>query len=270
MEAAMDAMTNPGAAEGRKQRLLIRSGAWTGPTADRAPGNVQANLVILPQALATDFQRFAEANPQPCPLLGIAPAGTTTFANLADDLDIRTDFPKYRLWRHGVLVEEPTGIAPLWRDDLVSFAIGCSFSFEAALIDAGIEIRHIAQGRNVPMYRTSIRCVPAGVFQGPLVVSMRPMPPADADRAARITARFPRVHGAPVHIGVPEQIGIRDIAAPDYGDPVDIHPGEVPVFWACGVTPQAAIESARPDFCITHAPGCMLISDLLNSQLETA
>jgi len=264
----MDAMPRLGAAEGRAQRLEIRSGAWIAPTADRAPGNVQVNLVILPKALADDFHRFALANPRPCPLLDVTEPGETSFAALGEDIDIRTDLPRYRVWRNGELAGQPTDIGDLWRDDLVSFAIGCSFSFEAALIAAGIELRHITLGRNVSMYRTSRLCVPAGMFRGPLVVSMRPMTPDDARRAEQITARFPRVHGAPVQIGAPEELGIADLDAPDYGDPVPIHPGEVPVFWACGVTPQAAIAAARPGFCITHAPGCMLVTDLLNSQLE--
>ena len=187
--------------------------------------------------------------------------------SLAKDLDIRSDLPRYRVWRHGELVEEPIDISHVWRDDLVAFAIGCSFSFEEALIEDGIEVRHIACGRNVPMYRTSIACVPAGVFHGPMVVSMRPMRPADAIRAVQITSRFPSVHGAPVHFGMPDQIGIKDINKPDYGDPVPIKAGEVPVFWACGVTPQAAIATAKPAFCITHAPGSMLITDLRNSSL---
>ncbi len=264
----MDAMPRLGAADGLAQRLVIRSGAWTAPTAACAPGNVQANLVILPKALADDFHRFALANPRPCPLLDVAEPGETSFAALGGDIDIRTDLPKYRVWRNGALVEQPTDIRHLWRDDLVSFAIGCSFSFEAALMAAGIELRHVTLGQNVSMYRTSRSCVPAGIFRGPLVVSMRPMTPDDARRAEQITARFPRVHGAPVQIGAPERLGIANLDAPDYGDPVPIHPGEIPVFWACGVTPQAVIAAARPDFCITHAPGCMLVTDLLNTQLE--
>ena len=181
--------------------------------------------------------------------------------------DIRTDLPRYLVWRHGELVEEPTDVTHVWRDDLVSFAIGCSFSFEEALIEDGIEVRHIACGSNVPMYRTSIACVPAGVFHGPLVVSMRPLRPADAIRAVQITSRFPSVHGAPVHLGMPEQIGIKDIDKPDYGDAVPIGADELPVFWACGVTPQAAIAAVKPEFCITHAPGSMLITDLRNTKL---
>ena len=189
---------------------------------------------------------------------------------MGHDVDLRTDLPRYRVWRHGELVEEPADIRHLWRDDLVGFAIGCSFSFEAALIEAGIELRHVTLGRNVPMFRTSIQCAPAGVFHGPLVVSMRPLRPADAIRAVQIIARFPSVHGAPVHLGMPEQIGIRDVALPDYGDAVPVRADELPVFWACGVTPQAAIAAARPEFCITHGPGSMLITDLANAALAVS
>ncbi|MEJ0017231.1 MAG: putative hydro-lyase [Acetobacteraceae bacterium] len=263
----MDALPERGFSLGRAERLRIRAGGFTGPTSGLAPGNVQANLVVLPKALANDFLRFAQANPKPCPVLGVSEPGDPGFPTLGQDLDIRTDLPRYRVWRHGELVEEPTDISHVWRDDLVSFAIGCSFSFEEALVEDGIEVRHIACGSNVPMYRTNIPCVPAGVFHGPLVVSMRPLKPADAIRAVQITSRFPSVHGAPVHLGMPEQIGIADIGKPDYGDAVPIAPGELPVFWACGVTPQAAVAAVKPEFCITHAPGSMLITDLRNTKL---
>ncbi len=264
----MDGFSPREGGSGRAERLRMRQGLFTGPTSGLAPGNVQANLVILPQALAHDFLRFAQANPRPCPVLGVTEAGDPRLPTLGEDLDLRTDLPRYRVWRNGELVEEPTDISHLWRDDLVGFAIGCSFSFEEALIEDGIEVRHIACGSNVPMYRTSIDCVPAGVFHGKLVVSMRPMKPADAIRAVQITSRFPSVHGAPVHLGLPEQIGIADIGKPDYGDAVPIRAGELPVFWACGVTPQSVIASARPEFCITHAPGSMLITDLRNTSLS--
>src|SRR6201994_1074138 len=234
-----------GVEAGTAERLRIRVGDVTGPTAGLAPGNVQANLVILPKALAHDFLRFAQANPKPCPVLAVSEAGDPGFPTLGTDLDIRTDLPRYRVWRDGELVSEPTAVRDVWRDELVSFAIGCSFSFEEALVENGIEVRHIARGSNVPMYRTNVPCVPAGVFSGPLVVSMRPMKPADAIRAVQITSRFPSVHGAPVHLGFPASIGIADIAKPDYGDPVPIGPEEMPVFWACGVTPQAVIAEAR-------------------------
>lgn len=264
----MDGMIDMrGAVGGARERHRIRTGGYTGPTAGLAPGNVQANLVILPRSLAHDFLRFAQANPKPCPVLAVSEAGDPRFPALGRDLDMRTDLPLYRVWRHGELVEEPTDISRLWRDDLVGFAIGCSFSFEEALTENGIEVRHIACGSNVPMYRTNIPCVPAGPFHGPLVVSMRPFKPADAIRAIQITSRFPSVHGAPVHIGLPDAIGIPDVSRPDYGDAVPIGVDELPVFWACGVTPQAVIAAVKPEFCITHAPGCMLITDLLNTSL---
>ena len=263
----MDALPDRGFSLGRAERLRIRSGAFTGPTSGLASGNVQANLVILPRALANDFLRFAQANPKPCPVLGVSEPGEPTFPTLGRDLDIRTDLPRYRVWRHGEMVEEPTDINHVWRDDLVSFAIGCSFSFEEALIEDGIEVRHISRGCNVPMYRTSIPCVPAGVFHGPLVVSMRPLRPADAIRAVQITSRFPAVHGAPVHIGLPQAIGIADLARPNYGDPVTVRTDELPVFWACGVTPQSVIETVKPPFAITHQPGSMLVTDIQNRRL---
>jgi uncharacterized protein YcsI (UPF0317 family) len=265
----MNALLDRGVIAGARERRRIRAGDFTGPTAGLAAGNVQANLVILPQALAHDFLRFAQANPKPCPVLAVSDPGDPRLPGLGADLDLRTDLPRYRLWRRGELVEEPTDLHQLWRDDLVSFALGCSFSFEQALIEDGIELRHMTCGSNVPMYRTNIRCEPAGPFAGPLVVSMRPLKPHDAIRAIQITSRFPSVHGAPVHIGLPEVIGITDLAKPDYGDAVPIEREELPVFWACGVTPQAVIAEARPDFCITHAPGSMLITDLINSKLAS-
>lgn len=264
---AMQDRREQGVTLGAAERRRIRSGQVTGNTAGLAPGNVQANLVVLPKALAADFLRFALANPKPCPVLAVSEPGEPAFPTLGADLDIRTDLPRYRVWRDGMLMEEPTDIAHVWRDDLVAFAIGCSFSFEDALIEDGIEMRHVTCGTNVPMYRTSIPCVTAGIFHGPLVVSMRPLKPAEAIRAVQITSRFPSVHGAPVHIGLPGLIGIEDLGRPDYGDPVAVAADELPVFWACGVTPQAAVAAARPDFCITHAPGSMLITDLRNTRL---
>jgi uncharacterized protein YcsI (UPF0317 family) len=263
----MDAMVDRHANTAPAERRRIRTGTFTGPTSGLAPGNVQANLVILPRSLAHDFLRFAQANPRPCPVLAVSEEGSPHFPGLGEDLDIRTDLPRYRVWRYGELVEEPHDIIHAWRGDLVGFALGCSFSFEEALLADGIEVRHISLNCNVPMYRTSIACVPAGVFSGPMVVSMRPMRPADAIRAVQITSRFPSVHGAPVHLGLPEQIGIADIGKPDYGDAVPVGADELPVFWACGVTPQAVIAHMKPEFCITHAPGSMLITDLRNSKL---
>jgi uncharacterized protein YcsI (UPF0317 family) len=228
---------------------------------------VQANLVILPAAEAAEFLRFCQLNPKPCPVVGLTEPGDPLFRSLGRDVDARTDAPRYRVWRDGAPVDEPTDIRALWRDDLVAFALGCSFSFEEALIEDGLEVRHIRMGVNVPMYRTSIPCAPAGRFAGPLVVTMRPYAPADAIRAIQITSRFPAVHGAPVHIGRPDLIGIHDLSRPDYGDAVPIGPDETPVFWACGVTPQAVIAAARPAFAITHAPGCMLLTEIRNSRL---
>jgi uncharacterized protein YcsI (UPF0317 family) len=265
----MTTLSEQGVEAGVRERLRIRNGGFSGPTAGRAPGNVQANLVILPSALAHDFLRFTQANPKPCPLLAVSEPGEPRLPSLGEDLDIRSDLPRYRVWRRGELDGEPTDLCDVWRDDLVSFALGCSFSFEQALLDDGIELRHVTRGSNVPMYRTSIRCQPAGPFEGPLVVSMRPLRPDDAIRAIQITSRFPSVHGAPIHIGLPEAIGIVDLAKPDYGDAVPVESGELPVFWACGVTPQAVIAQIRPEFCITHAPGCMLITDLRNSKLAS-
>ncbi|MBN8282748.1 putative hydro-lyase [Zoogloea sp.] len=252
---------------GLEARMAIRSGRWSGHTSGTAPHFVQGNVVILPTDLANDFLRFCQRNPKPCPLLAVSESGDPRLPRLGDDLDIRSDIPRYRVWRKGELVEEVTDIRALWCDGLVTFVIGCSFSFEQPLIDAGIPLRHIEQGRNVAMYRTNIQTAPAGPFHGPMVVSMRPMTPAHAIRAVQVTARVPAVHGAPVHLGDPALIGIADLARPDFGDAVDILPGEIPVYWACGVTPQAVVMQAKPDFCITHAPGAMLVTDLLDSEL---
>jgi uncharacterized protein YcsI (UPF0317 family) len=253
---------------GREARLMIRRGEFAGPTSGLAPNYVQGNLVILPTVLASDFLRFCQLNPKPCPLIAVSSPGEWQLSALADDIDIRTDLPRYRVWRHGAIVDEPQDVLHWWRDDLVSFVIGCSFSFEEALIEAGIELRHITCGCTVPMYRTSIGTAPAGPFRGPMVVSMRPMKAADATRAVEITSRFPAVHGAPVHLGKPQLIGIADLSKPDYGEAVPVNDDEIPVFWACGVTPQSVVERVKPEFCITHYPGCMLVTDLRNSELS--
>jgi uncharacterized protein YcsI (UPF0317 family) len=247
--------------DAKSVRLACRNKSLTGPTAGRAPGFAQANLVILPSDEAAAFHDFCLRNPKPCPLLGVSQPGDPRLPSLGIDLDIRTDLPRYRVWREGVSVDEPTDIVDIWRDDLVIFAIGCSFGFEAALQEAGIRLRHVDQGRNIAMYRTNIHCEPAGPFAGPIVVSMRPLRAGDAIRAIEITARMPQAHGAPVHIGRPDLIGITDLSQPDYGDAVAVHNDELPVFWACGVTPQAALRDARLPFAITHAPGCMLVTD---------
>jgi uncharacterized protein YcsI (UPF0317 family) len=251
---------------GHEARLMIRRGELAGPTAGLAPGYVQGNLAILPAAVAGDFLRFCQLNPKPCPLLAASAPGDWRLPALAEDLDIRTDISRYRVFRAGELIDEPTDVRAHWRDDLVTFALGCSFSFEEALTDNGIELRHITCGATVPMYRTSIATAPAGPFHGPMVVSMRPLKPADAIRAIQITTRFPAVHGAPVHIGKPELIGIKDVMKPDYGDPVPINDDEIPVFWACGVTPQSVVATVKPEFCITHYPGAMLVTDRRNTE----
>lgn len=252
---------------GRDVRLAIRAGRHEGQTSGLAPRFVQGNLVILPGDAADDFLRFCQLNPKPCPLIGLSELGDPTIPSLGTDLDLRTDLSRYHVWRDGEVSERPTNIAALWRDDLVAFVLGCSFSFEQALVEDGIPLRHQELGRNVSMYRTSLACTPAGRFRGPLVVSMRPLKPADAIRAVQITSRFPAVHGAPVHLGNPRLIGIEDLGRPDYGDAVEVAADELPVFWACGVTPQAAIAAARLPFAITHAPGCMIVTDLRNSRL---
>src|SRR5690349_5346890 len=230
---------------GLDARLAARSGALDAPTAGMAPGFVQGNLAILPHDFAEDFLRFCQANPKPCPLIGVSEKGDPAIPGLGADLDIRTDVPRYRVWRDGKLVGEPSDIKAVWRDDLVSFVLGCSFSFEEALLQADVPLRHIARGHGVPMYRTSIQTQRAGRFHGPVVVSMRPLKPADAIRAVQITSRLPSVHGAPIHLGYPEQIGITDLNKPDYGHALPLESGELPVFWACGVTPQAAIAAAK-------------------------
>jgi uncharacterized protein YcsI (UPF0317 family) len=265
--ATMKRATTRAAQTGREARLMIRRGDYTRSTSGMAPGHVQANLAILPLALSADFLRFCQLNPKPCPLLASSGPGDWRLPTLADDLDIRTDLPRYRVWRDGSIVDEPTDLTAWWRDDLVTFAIGCSHSFEEALEEAGIELRHLTCGCTVPMYRTSIATAPAGPFHGPMVVSMRPMKPADAIRAVQITTRFPGVHGAPVHLSKPELIGITDLSRPDEGDPVPINDDEIPVFWACGVTPQSVIATVRPEFCITHYPGSMLVTDRRNVEL---
>jgi uncharacterized protein YcsI (UPF0317 family) len=247
----------------------IRQGRWDRPTAGLAPGYAQANLAILPRADAFDFLRFAQRNPKPCPILEVLDAGDPIPRLTAPGADIRTDIARYRVYRDGQMVEERTDIRDLWRDDLVAFLIGCSFTFEQPLLDAGLPIRHIECGCNVPMYITNRDCVPAGRFAGKLVVSMRPIPAHLVPQAVTVTARYPAVHGAPVHIGAPEALGIADISRPDFGDAVPINPGEVPVFWACGVTPQAVALQSKVPFMITHAPGYMFVTGLTDEAVVT-
>lgn len=259
----------PAFADPAALRHAVRAGRFRGQTAGQAPGFVQGNLAILPRDFAADFLRFCQLNPKPCPVIGMGEPGDPALPRLGHGIDIRTDVPGYCVFRDGELAAETPDILGEWRGDLVTFVLGCSFSFEAALVEAGLRVRHIDEGKNVAMYRTNIPNAPAGPFGGTLVVSMRPFTPKDAIRAIQITSRFPNVHGAPVHFGDPAAIGIRDIARPDFGDAVAIGPGEVPVFWACGVTPQQAIRAARPPLAITHQPGAMLVTDLRNSELAS-
>ena len=248
-------------------RALIRKGKWDKPTAGLAMGYAQANLVILPQKNAFDFLLFCQRNPKPCPLLEVLEPGKFQTEFLSLDADIRTDIPRYHIYQKGNLRSTVKDIKNYWKPDFVSFLLGCSFSFEEAMLRAKIPVRHIEENKNVPMYISSIPCKPAGIFHGPMVVSMRPLPPDKIIPAVKITSRYASVHGAPVHIGNPSEIGIKNIQRPDFGDPVTIKKREVPVFWACGVTPQAVVMKAKPDLCITHAPGHMFISDLLNEEL---
>jgi len=251
----------------REVRRAVRAGRHRGHTAGLARGYVQGNVCILPREYAAEFRDFCERNPKPCPLLAMSEPGDPRLPALGEDLDIRTDVPRYRVFRHGVLENEVSSLEDLWEENLVAFVLGCSFSFEEALIDAGLRLRYVEQGRNVPMYRTSVDTVPAGRFRGKLVVSMRPFRPAEAIRAIEITSRYPRVHGAPVHIGFPELIGISDLSHPWVGDPTEVRSDELPLFWACGVTPQSVVLDAKPSLCITHSPGHMLVTDLENASL---
>lgn len=274
-------------------RLACRSGAFKGHTTGQASGYAQANICILPKEYAYDFLLFCVRNPKPCPLLYVLEAGEYTFGSWGKKVDIRTDLPKYRVFQDGILRAEmdslcalskdgDKGTKTLWQDDFVTFVIGCSFSFEESLVRGGVPMRHIDQGTNVPMYRTNIPTEKAGIFEGPLIVSMRPMSIADSIKAIEITARYPKVHGAPVYVCKPHysglisticavpELGIEDMNKPDYGDPVEIRNGEVCVFWACGVTPQSVVQMAKPKICITHAPGCMLVLDMKNDELGTS
>ncbi len=243
-------------------RAAIRSGRYRRHTAGLADGRLQCNLVILPQSLALDFLRFCQRNPKPCPLVGVSDTGDPRIPTLGRDIDIRSDVPRYSVYRDGVLTAEVDSIFDLWRDDFVAFAIGCSFTFERALAAAGIALRHIQQDSTVPMFRTTRQTVAAGPFGGGMVVSLRPIRRADLDRTVEICRRYPLAHGAPLHIGDPAELGIASIERPDWGDPVPIAADEVPVFWGCGVTPQNAVIRARPPVCITHSPGHMLITDV--------
>jgi uncharacterized protein YcsI (UPF0317 family) len=255
--------------DARELREAARAGEHTGPTAGLAPGYTQANLVALPQADAFDFLRFCVQNPRPCPVLDVTDAGSPEPAQMAPGADLRSDVPRYRIWRRGELVDEPLDASEHWRDDLVGFLIGCSFTSSARSRPRACRSATSSRASTCPMYRTAIDCTPAGRFSGPLVVSMRPMTPPQAIRATQITSRYAPVHGAPVHVGEPAAIGIEELGAPDYGDPVEIRDGELPVFWACGVTPQAVAVASRPELMITHAPGHMFVTDARDETMAT-
>ena len=249
-------------------RQLIREGKIDFQTSGMCNGFAQANMAVLPKDLAFDFLLFTQRNQKPCPVLDVTEPGSPVPRLIAPNADLRYDIPRYRIYKKGELTDEVTNLDKYWRDDLVAFLLGCSFSFEGPMLDAGLDVRHITDNHNVPMYITNIECVPAGIFRGPMVVSMRPMKPKEAVRAVQVTSRMPFVHGAPIHFGDPEAIGIKDISKPDFGDASLIKPGEVPVFWACGVTPQAVAMAVKPEFMITHAPGHMFISDVPNADLS--
>jgi uncharacterized protein YcsI (UPF0317 family) len=260
--ATPDALT-PGQARSR-----FREGAEA-PTTGWCAGYTQVNMIAVPADWAYDVLLFCQRNPKPCPVLDVTDAGSWS-THLAADADLRTDVPRYRVWENGRLVDEPADVAGVWRDDLVTFLIGCSFSFETALTQSGVPLRHVAQGRNVAMYKTGRPCRPGGRLQGPVVVSMRQIPARLVETATRVTALMPAVHGSPLHVGDPAALGIEDLARPDFGDPVEAAPGDVPVFWACGVTPQAALVASKPPFAITHAPGYMLITDARDADYRVA
>ncbi len=243
-------------------RDIFRANRYAGHTAGIGLGRVQGNLAIVPASHALDFARYCQRNPKPCPMVGVSDTGDPMMRTLGADIDIRTDLPLYNHYENGDFVRQHRDIKDIWRDDLVAFVIGCSFSFEEAMIADGIRLRHIEEDTTVSMYRTNIPTVPSGPFAGPMVVSMRPLRREDAMRAMEISARFPHAHGRPVHFGDPATIGIPEIRQPDWGDPTEIRPGEIPVFWACGVTSQVAVRTAKLPLCITHAPGRMLITDI--------
>lgn len=249
-------------------RARIRSGGHSGPTGGLAPGHVQANLVALPQEYAFDFLRFCVRNPRACPVLEVTDAGSPIPAVTAPEADLRTDVPRYRVYENGELADEPAEIGSYWREDMVSFLLGCSFTFETALLSAGLGLAHLDQGRNVPMYVTGRECVPSGPFSGPMVVSMRPYRAEEIPLAVAVSGRYPTMHGAPVHVGDPDSLGVRDMEEPEFGDAISLEEGQIPVFWACGVTPQAVAMEARPPLVITHSPGHMFVTDRLDSEYE--
>ena len=246
-------------------RARFRAGLRT-PTSGWCPGFAQANLVAVPREHAYDVLLFTQRNPRPCPVLFVGDPGQTT-TPLAPGADLRTDLPGYRVYRDGECVEETPDATRAWREDLVAFLVGCSFTFETPLLAAGVPVRHVEAGTTVPMYRTAVECEPAGRVRGPLVVSMRGVPGSLVATAVEVTSHYPRMHGAPLHVGDPAGLGIADLDRPDYGDPPVLHPGDVPVFWACGVTPQAAAVAARLPYAVSHAPGQMLVTDVPDADL---
>ena len=250
------------AASAQQVRAAIRTGSYGGHTSGLAAGKLQCNLAILPERFALDFLRFCQRNPKPCPVVGVSDSGDPFLPTLGSDIDIRSDVSKYRVFKDGALTDEVDDISALWADDFVTVALGCSFTFENALARNGIPVRHMETGRNVPMYRSNIELMPAGPFAGKMVVTMRPIPAHQVDQACEISARYPQAHGAPIGFGDPENIGIGDLSQPDWGDAVEVKDGEVPVYWACGVTPQNVLLDAKLPLCITHSPGHMLIADV--------
>tara|TARA_B100000497_G_C7696091_1_gene425301 strand:+ start:1309 stop:2136 length:828 start_codon:yes stop_codon:yes gene_type:complete len=250
------------AASAQQVRAAIRTGSYGGHTSGLAAGKLQCNLAILPERFALDFLRFCQRNPKPCPVVGVSDSGDPFLPTLGSDIDIRSDVSKYRVFKDGALIDEVDDINALWADDFVTVALGCSFTFENALARNGIPVRHMETGRNVPMYRSNIELMPAGPFAGKMVVTMRPIPAHQVDQACEISARYPQAHGAPIGFGDPENIGIGDLSQPDWGDAVEVKDGEVPVYWACGVTPQNVLLDAKLPLCITHSPGHMLIADV--------
>ncbi len=247
-------------------RSMVRQQKYCGHTAGLAAGMLQANLVILPQSHATDFRRFCEMNAKACPLVGISQKATSLMTTLGSDIDIRTDVPSYNIYTSGQLTGQTTDISNLWRENFVAFALGCSFTFERALMENGIVLQHIERNVTVPMFKTTLPVQPVGPFAGGMVVSMRPIREQDVEKAVSISARYPHAHGAPVHVGNPAELGISDLNAPDWGEACSVGSDETPVFWACGVTPQNVVLAAKPEICITHTPGCMLITDIDENQ----
>ena len=247
-------------------RQLIRSRTWTTPTSGSASGYLQANLVMLPADEAFNFLLFCVRNPKPCPILDVPEPGQTE-PIIAAGADLRTDLPRYKIFENGEFKTDVDDVSEVFDANMVSFLLGCSFSFENAMIAAGLPIRNMEEDKNVSMYITNKPCIPAGPFSAQLVVTMRPMTPGQAVRAVQVTTRFHLTHGAPIHLGDPREIGINNLDQPEFGDPVTIKTGEIPVFWACGVTSQLAATSVPLPRVITHAPGHMFVSDLRDEDL---